>query len=662
MLLYLWVNNFKHIKKTGFNLSSGYEFSFILESENTTTSEIKGGLYCKKKDSPKLFDNQIVDIKAVIGENGSGKSTVIEILIQNLMTKSNIYFDGFIVTDKYVFNRKGIQFGNSINEISYFNLREVLNVELVNYNRDEFQRKLKPDEVRDSYTGQIATSHLNHLSVIHYSPLLNIDRVANIEGLAGSSKAWETNYWHYYDFTTENCIVNDYHSLNIGESNYYISGESELLAHKSLESKRNLEFLSNKIFKQLLFKNRVDEISIRLNNFYQRFWESIDNFLKFDSETYGRIQEVIFSIREKDSKSKNHLKELEENLYVSFIYGALKYEYQYRTNFGNRKKSNALFSTIDLFLSSTKRTRIHKSALEKFLGEAEFAKNLKESLFLKIKQAVDFILKSSLINDKYADGFTIPTSDSVAINKFIKLFYDDFIIDYLEEKRSFIFHIFSFEYIGLSSGEKTLLSMFSRIQNAATNIPKTQKEILFLLDEPEVTLHPQWQISFIKLLNDTLPKMFPKRNLQIIISSHSPILVSDLPKNHILFLEKDDKTGECIVSDQQSMQQTFGSNIHTLYSDSFFLKEKGGSMGEFAKGKIKEVIQELKKDFPENPDNLKSIIDLVGEPLIKNQLMDFFYKKFPEQKIDDIDERIVFLEEQLKTTLEIKNRKKNENS
>lgn len=156
--------------------------------------------------------------------------------------------------------------------------------------------------------------------------------------------------------------------------------------------------------------------------------------------------------------------------------------------------------------------------------------------------------------------------------------------------------------------------------------------------------------------------MFSKKKLQIIITSHSPILISDLPKNHILFLEKDDKTGQCIVSQQGSMQETFGSNIHTLYSDSFFLKDKGGAMGEFAKGKIKEVIQELKKDSPENPDYLKSIISLVGEPLIKNELLGLFFKKFPEQRIDDIDQRIIFLQEQLRTSQEIKERMRNESN
>jgi predicted ATPase len=662
MLLYLWVNKYKHIHKTGFNLSSLYDFSFIIESDSIQAKEIVGNLKCVKKKNPKIFNPNIKDIKAIIGENGSGKSTLLEVIIKNIMTRSKYDFDGFIITDKFIFNRKGIQFGKSISEIKYLHLKEIRNVEIINYNRDEFQNKIKPNEDKDHYHGQIATGHLNHLSIIHYSPLLNIDRVANIEGVAGSSRNWETDYWHYYDLTTENCIVDDYNSLNIGYSKYYITGESELLSHKSAESKRNLVLLTSDIFNKLLFKNRIDTVSIRLNDFYQRFWESIDSYLKTDDELEGRIQQVVRIITEKDFKTNNNLKMLESNLYVSFIYGALKYEYNYLSDFTKGGKSNALLKTIDKFLNSTKSTRIHKSSLLNFLKIAEFSRGYSSGLFKKITGLVKFILESKNIKNRYDHNFTISAKKPEAIIEFINLYFDSFLFDENGEKKSLIFDIFSIEYDGLSSGEKNLLSMFSRIKSAADTIPKSQSEVVFLLDEPEVTLHPQWQTSFIKLLNDNLPNLFPEKELQIIISSHSPILISDLPKNNILFLEKDNKTGECNVSVLKNTQNTFGANIHSLYADAFFLKDKGGAMGEFAKGIIKEVISELKKEAPENPQHLKSIIDLVGEPLIQNQLWELFYKKFPEQRIENIDDRIAFLERELASNREIKQRGNNENN
>lgn len=660
MLLFLWINKYKHIQKTGFNLSSLYEFDFLVEESQIDTKRIIGKLQCIKKSNANIFNSGIEDIKAIIGENGSGKSTILEVLIQNIMSKPTYYFDGFLVTDKFVFNRKGIHFGDSISKINYFNLKEVSNVELVNYNREFHERKLKSEEVKDHYQGQIATSHLNNLSIVHYSPLLNLDRIGNVDGIAGSSVTWETDFWHYYDYTTENCIVNDYYAtLNTNSTSYSISGESELLAHKSMESKRNLEFLSNEISTKLPFKNNIDSVTIRLNDFYLRFWQSVDRFFKSDNELQGRIESVITSIEEKDLKEKDTLKELESNLYISFIYGALKYEYNNRMNFGNRGKSNAIISTIDLFLSSTSKTRIHKTTLQNFLKNAQFTQNLKSSLFNRIKKAVDFIINANSIIDRSKYDFKITISNPETIREFIKILHDDFILKDRDVKRSFIFSIFSIEYDGLSSGERNLLSMFSRFQNASDTIPSTQTDIVFLLDEPEVTLHPQWQTKFIKLLNDNLPNQFPNKRIQILISSHSPILVSDLPKNNILFLEKG-KKGECKVSDLKNMQNTFGANIHTLYAEAFFLEDKGGAMGEFAKEKIKNLIRQLHEEIEDNPNTAKAIINIIGEPLIQNQLIELFYKKYPEQRVLNIDTRIEFLEKQLISAKELKQKMDNE--
>ena len=74
------------------------------------------------------------------------------------------------------------------------------------------------------------------------------------------------------------------------------------------------------------------------------------------------------------------------------------------------------------------------------------------------------------------------------------------------------------------------------------------------------------------------------KNLHIIIASHSPFILSDLPKENIIFLEE----GKQVKPFKG--KQTFGANIHTLLSDGFFMSD--GLMGEFAKGKIEEI-----KDF-----------------------------------------------------------------
>ena len=74
------------------------------------------------------------------------------------------------------------------------------------------------------------------------------------------------------------------------------------------------------------------------------------------------------------------------------------------------------------------------------------------------------------------------------------------------------------------------------------------------------------------------------KQIHLIISSHSPFILSDLPKENIIFLEKGKQ-----VYPFDDRKQTFGANIHTLLSHGFFMKD--GLMGEFAKDKIQSIIK-----------------------------------------------------------------------
>ncbi|MEA2027977.1 MAG: hypothetical protein U9N49_03255 [Campylobacterota bacterium] len=67
------------------------------------------------------------------------------------------------------------------------------------------------------------------------------------------------------------------------------------------------------------------------------------------------------------------------------------------------------------------------------------------------------------------------------------------------------------------------------------------------------------------------------------------------------------KEGNCKVLKHDEVlakKQTFGANIHTLLSDSFFMS--GGLMGEFAKGEINEIIN-FHKEVIEFQNNTKEI-------------------------------------------------------
>lgn len=84
----------------------------------------------------------------------------------------------------------------------------------------------------------------------------------------------------------------------------------------------------------------------------------------------------------------------------------------------------------------------------------------------------------------------------------------------------------------MSSGEFDMLATVLSVSAAANN-PHT----LVLLDEPELSLHPNWQMTLI----DNLDRALEDKVCHLLIATHSHMLVSDLPmkRSSVIQTEKD---------------------------------------------------------------------------------------------------------------------------
>jgi len=146
-----------------------------------------------------------------------------------------------------------------------------------------------------------------------------------------------------------------------------------------------------------------------------------------------------------------------------------------------------------------------------------------------------------------------------------------------------------------------------------------------------------------------------EKKIHLVFTTHSPFLLSDIPRQNIIFLDKykkdedeNQEEGNCRVVD--GIKQTFGQNIHTLLTDSFFMK--GSLIGEFAKNKIEELVSYLKgkESDIDNNDEAQQLIDIIGEPIIKSQLQIMLNNKKPikEDEAKSIKKEIMNLEAKLK--------------
>lgn len=185
----------------------------------------------------------------------------------------------------------------------------------------------------------------------------------------------------------------------------------------------------------------------------------------------------------------------------------------------------------------------------------------------------------------------------------------------------------------LSSGEQELLNLFSRLYEAIIVRPPKLGNIdipsLLLLDEAEIGFHPEWQRSFIDLLLKfigSLKECNIRNDFQILISTHSPILLSDIPKCCTNYLRRNMK-GEIERTEIEVESETFAANVFNLYRMSFFMEN--GLVGKFAANKIEEFSKRI--DIGEKHGVWESI-QLVGDERIREFLIYKYQQQFSQEE------------------------------
>ncbi|QEM90985.1 hypothetical protein FEI17_10200 [Kosakonia radicincitans] len=153
-----------------------------------------------------------------------------------------------------------------------------------------------------------------------------------------------------------------------------------------------------------------------------------------------------------------------------------------------------------------------------------------------------------------------------------------------------------------STGEWKLIDLYATLQRKANEAKTKDNHVQLLLDEPDSDLHPDLQTRLINTILNLLSDS-SKCRFQLIISSHNPIVVSDLPSASVIPVDPSSSV----------LGKTFGSNIYDLYKHRFFVER---SAGEFASNKIRSAL----KDDGIDEKTLRFLIAEAGEPLLVRAL------------------------------------------
>jgi len=570
-LCYIWAKDYKGFKNQGFNLATDliFEYSYT----DLTLQAFKNPKYIKD-----FFGDEISDVVGIIGKNASGKTNILE-LIQYVVEGANT-----------IIGKPFFAIFRDNNNFIIYNFK-------VSLGRLNFKAEIR------NYEGNVS-----NVNSIFFSNVFDGRR---------------------YNFGKKiiNISTNDLMNSQFGENinkNYQKTIQRQIKFIKSQQFK-HLEEIENLIDQNENHKLKPTKVILTAP-----IWSNIINRIKWFEEKYKRetkdeikLKDFVLSFRKKitDNKSFNSIKYLTAFLvFVDFIL--------------NRDILNQVDGKI-----IKDRDQLHKILKSLFI---------KTQSDFRIDEIYNYFTDEFAIEiDKYwnvfeTHKFLIELTDRDFGNQSNSEFKEDigsyanrriqFTLDYNDRVGSFLTGYldattnqslsYSVEWAGISSGHKAYINLFANFYSIVSKIKEDY--VLVCIDEGDLYFHPKWQTEFLYKLINILPKILNKK-CQIFLTTHSPFLVSDLPKNNLIFVQKNNDDSLSIMSNKQIEGETFGGNIGELYLDAFFMQ--GSLISRFATSKIQNIINKIRSNDQQINSDDRILISEIGDELIKSQLEKLIYDK-----------------------------------
>lgn len=621
----------------------------------------KGTIYLLRKINENFIENffdkgkwesKINNVSAIVGQNGAGKTTILNII--------RSIFVEHVYSMPY---SKAIFVVESENNISPLILSSDFaeNIKYRYTSEEVINNKLDKIEI------EVPLIKYEDFQTIYYSPHFNYSYNPNFDEVDN------------FDISFDKILEEDLQDLdnkNPNANGWMYQPHQELLFKNST---RQLQFLSsdlvlkNKIFNdffdfpnhgQAILKFRGHKIEKDWNTPYA-FRPILSTILKKnESEVDGWVNVRKFG---KDGNVSNQLeinKYLLKRFIIKDIITVLQRQMEKRNDFLSEGKMNddANEDIKDLDALNSFYYFIQNA---KIYSKNVFDHNVVNLLINKLYECID---KTKEVEKIANDHLEVSGADAIEIlkyqNQFVqnvmhyyKSFYKEKILEKSDNVDGFINYMPSRKK--LSSGQNALLNFFSRLYSfIETKISENSKyfkdkeHYLLLLDETDLGFHPLWKKKFINSILSTLPYFFDslkiKPTIQIIITTHDSLTLSDIPNNNIVYVQTDFKNGKANVlkyNDPARPSKSFGANITDLLADSFFINN--GLMGDFAKEKIQNVINWLNQEIPnlKEKDVNERTIEMIDEPILRRKLSEMYSNKFNENlELEIIESEIRLLE------------------
>lgn len=598
-LHFIWIQDFGFLKRKGINLSERFFITFEHKPDGISVLTID-----ENPDYiPDFFGKpNIAGVSAIIGKNGSGKSSILD-YIKSKMVRGR---QAEIEQDLFVYSIK-----RESDELHYVDLPDDMEVELKGNAAGQFQTRPYDNTLVSGESIKLI-SNFGDADYLFYSFFLDYKNEPDeITGLINlSTTALLTG--QRKRFILENESSNPISGIPTAQTPQ-ITFASDLELLKADELAKGMQLLISPEHSTLPFKI-PDSLTIKVDG---------ADRLYFGEETPHT--DVVFMIEQFDGKNKGvtglHkvINDILIGLYINFMLTERKYSPGLKVFYKGGVSSD--FSVADSVFSFFS---MLKHAEPELNGKKVYYSRY-ENLYNTVPKFID------LLNEMIEKEFIVfedrePNAIGVKLNGEAFEAFQRLMDLYLKVKGLSPF--LEFKWRSLSTGEQSFFSFASRFHHQKYHALGTlSRSLVIMIDEGDAGFHPVWQREFFNNALDFLSRLFNAHTIQLIFTANTPFLSSDLPKDHIVFIQKTEGGDVTIHQKINSQPETFAANIHSLYADSFYMDTV--LIGQFAKEKIDQIIKYLNSaDNREPNEEFRKVIEKIGEPILKMKLKEMWKKKF----------------------------------